>query len=329
MTTEESSKKPKIDINKLVTKARSFYQKKDQGHASKLSTGKNIVRPTLDEDFVVWSGGSHWKALTGLRGIPFGRLIQISGKSDSGKSTHAMGFMKFAQDQGVLVILWDSERKFSASRFDNKMNGCSDDLLVVDTNNIIDGSKAVANFIHAAKEMDPNIKILVVWDSVGASLNSTEDVDDEEDYSKQPGVAAKETNYAIKKFVKLANRYSNKETGKDTIAILAINQTYATIGMGMSVQKEKGGDGIYYHSSVIIQLSRKKDLTKVKGGDKYKYGIVSRAKVKKNHLFDGDECISELDIVVSADGIGLVKETKNSADIKGWDDPDEDGGDND
>lgn len=43
--------------------------------------------------------GDHWKALTNLKGLPFGRIIQISGKPDSGKSTHAMAFMKFAQDQ--------------------------------------------------------------------------------------------------------------------------------------------------------------------------------------------------------------------------------------
>jgi ABC-type dipeptide/oligopeptide/nickel transport system ATPase subunit len=95
--------------------------------------------------------------------------------------------------------------------------------------------------------------------------------------------------------------------------------------MGAPTQIEKGGNEIYYLSSVIIQLSRKKDLTRVKGGDKYKYGIISRAKVKKNHLFEGDECISELDLVVSADGIHLANDVKNFDDIKGWDDDEEDG----
>src|SRR5258708_28927438 len=131
--------------------------------------------------------------------------------------------------------------------------------------------------------MTPDIKILIVWDSVGASLNSSEDKEDEEDYSRQPGVSAKETSYAIKKFNKLANKYMNKETGEETIATLVINQTYSSIGIGPSVQIEKGGNEIYYLSSVIIQLSRKQDLTRIKGGDKYKFGIISRGKVRKNH----------------------------------------------
>lgn len=319
----DTVKKPAIDIDKLIKKAQDSYSKKDKGLAKQLSTGKTIIRPSGDKDYVVWSKGDHWKALTNLKGLPFGRIIQISGKPDSGKSTHALGFMKFAQDQGVLVILWDSERKFSPSRFDKKMGGESDKLLVVDTAKIIDGAKAVAQLVHAAKEMDPDIKILIVWDSVGASLNSKEDKEDDEDFSQQPGVSAREISYAIKKFNKLANKYMNKETGEETISTLVINQTYASIGMGAPVQIEKGGGELYYLSSIIIQLSRKKDLNRVKGGNKLKYGIVSRAKVKKNHLFDGDECISELDLVISADGVSLAQDVKQDKDVVGWDDEEE------
>ena len=313
----------KFDINKIVKKAQEAYGKKEGGLSSQLATGNSLVRSNDEKDYVVWNGGTHWKALTGLLGLPMGRIIQISGKPDSGKSTHAMVFMKEAQDQGVLVILWDSERKFSATRFDGKIGGKSDELLVVDTNNIIEGAKAVAHFVHAAKEQNPEGKILIVWDSVGASVNSTEDKDDgTEDYSKQPGVTAKENAYAIRKFNKLANKYMNRETGEDTIATLIINQTYANIGSVS--QTEKGGGEIYYLSSVIIQLSRKQDLTRTKAGEKYKYGIVTRAKVKKNHIFDGDECIAEMDLVISADGVHLAKDVKSFSDVSGWTDDDED-----
>lgn len=309
-----------IDIEKLVKRAQDSYEKKEAGLAQQLSTGKTITQSEEDKDYVVWKGGDHWQKLTHLKGIPFGRIVEISGKPDSGKSTHAAAFMKDAQDQECLVVLWDSERKFSRKRFDDRIGGNSDNLLVVNTNKIIDGAKAVAHFVNAAKEMNPDIKILIVWDSVGASLNSTEDRDDE-DYSQQPGVTAKENAYAIRKFNKLINKFMDKVTGEHTVAVLVINQTYANIG---SVgQTEKGGGEIYYLSSVIIQLSRKGDLNRVKGGEKYKYGITTRAKVKKNHLFDGDECIAEMDLVVSADGIHLAKDVKNFDDIKGWEEQEE------
>lgn len=305
-----------IDINKLIAKAQASYGK-DKGLAQQLSSGASIMLPNKDSDFVVWTKGPHWKALTGLRGIPFGRIVQISGKPDSGKSTHAAVFMKEALDQNVLVVLWDSEKKFSASRF-RKMGGDPDRLAIVNTNNILNGAKAVAHFVNAAKEMDPSQKILIVWDSVGASVNSTEDNGENEDYSKQPGVTAKEVAFTIRKFNKLQNKHMNRETGEETVATLVINQVYANIGSpGLT---EKGGGELYYLSSLILQLTRKGDLTRTKAGEKMKYGIVTRAKVKKNHMFEGDENVSEMEIVVSADGILLKKDVKNFDDIQGWDD---------
>jgi hypothetical protein len=136
-----------IDINKLVAKAQENYDKKEKGLAKQLTTGVQLVRPNEDKDYVVWTQGDHWKTLTHLKGLPFGRICEISGKSDSGKTTHAMGFMKAAQEQNVLVILWDAEKKFSSHRFDKKFGGSSDKLLIVDTNSIINGANAVAHLV--------------------------------------------------------------------------------------------------------------------------------------------------------------------------------------
>ncbi len=322
MTTEKTkvvkNKVAGLDIDKLVTAARDSYGKKGVGVAKQLCTGSSISRPSRDEDFIIWTAGTHWETLTHLKGLPFGRIVQISGKPDSGKSTHAMAYMKSAQDQNVLVILWDSERKFSANRFDTHIKGDSKNLLLVDTNNILEGAIAVAQFVHAAKEQNKDVKVLIVWDSVGASMNSTEDNEENEDYSKQPGVTAKEISWAIKKFNGLINKYRNRETGEESISVLAINQVYANIGS--PGQTEKGGQELYYLSSLVLQLSRKQDLIRTSGGEKYKYGIVTRAKVKKNHLIDGSESIAEMDLVISADGVHLAKDGKGFEDITSWED---------
>jgi RecA/RadA recombinase len=316
---------PVIDIGTLVAEARKAYDKKEGGLAKQISTGTSISRPKDDADFIIWTGGSHWEKLTLMKGIPFGRIVQISGKPDSGKTTHVMGFMKNAQEQGVLVILFDTERKFNAARYDAHIGGDSSSIIVVDTNMIIDGARAIAEIVNAAKEKNPDLKILIAWDSIGASLNRTEDNDETEDMSKQPGVTAKEINFAIHKFNKLIAKYRSREHGKDSIAVLVVNQVYANIGSrGVT---DKGGGGLYYASSIILQLSRKNDLVRVRGGDKYKYGITTRAKVKKNHDFSGDECIAELDLVISADGVHLADEVKNFDDIKDWDDEEEDNDD--
>lgn len=314
-----------IDLNKLIKTAQDSYEKKEGSLARQLSTGSTINKSNDDKDYVVWTAGPFWQELTHLKGLPFGRICQISGKSDSGKSSCAMQFMKFAQDQNVLVVLWDAERKFSAARYDKKIGGRSDQLIAINTNNIVEGARAVAQVVHAAKEQNPNVKILIVWDSVGSSVNSKEDQEDSESIDKQPGVTAREISWAVRKFNKLAGRYMNKETGEETIAVLCLNQVYSSIGqMGPPTQIEKGGVELYYLSSIIIQLSRKKDLTRVKGGIQYKFGIISKAKIKKNHLADGTESVASLDICVSAAGVQLADEVKSFDDIQILESEDED-----
>jgi RecA/RadA recombinase len=318
------AKMDSFDINKIVDIAKSSYAKGDRGLASQLTTGSDLVRPKSDDDFVLWTFGDTWSKGVGLRGLPFGRLVQIAGKVDSGKSTHALLFALAAQQQGTVVIYWDSERKFAATRF-QKMGGDPAKLLMVDTNNIVNGCKAVAQMVHATKEAYPKAKILIVWDSVGASISSVEDKEDTEDINMQPGVTAKEVSWAVRKFNKLINKYFDRENGKETIAALAINQTYVSIGgYGAPTQIERGGTELGYLSSVIVQLSRKQDLTRTKDGDKYKYGIVSKMKVRKNHLHDQETNLDSVDIVVSADGIYLASDIKSFDDIQGWDDKDGD-----
>lgn len=309
----------KIDINKLISKAQSYYGDKEKNRALQMSTGNSISRPNKDSDFVCWKG-SHWETLTGVRGIPFGRVVQIAGRPDSGKSSHAMAFMKAAQDQNVLVILWDAENKFSAHRFDHYFHGVSDQLLITTSKMILEGGDNVEKLISAAKEQDPFCKILIVWDSVGGTLAANEG-EDSLTNSKQMAAASKENGAVLRGWIRLMEKYKNKETNEENIAVLLINQVYANIG---SVgQKESGGQKIEFYSSIILQLTRKEDLTKIKDGMKIKTGIVSRAKVKKNHLFEGEYSIAELDLVVSAGGIDLLskKKIKGSVGKTSWEDP--------
>jgi RecA/RadA recombinase len=311
-----------LDVNKLVKSVQGRYGQKEQGLAEDLTVGAKIRLSDKDDDYVLSTALNEWWApLTGIKGIPYGRIVQIAGKADSGKSTTAMMFMKAAQESGALVILWDSEKKFSISRYQNNIGGDPTTICVTRSKNIVEGAKQVVWYVKEAKEQNPDVRIFIVWDSVGATMNTAEDDDEDDDYSTQPGQTAKQVGWAIKKFNNIIERYRDIKTGKETIAVLCVNQVYQMIGSVGS--KEKGGETLYYLSSLILQLSRKKDLNRVSNKQKMKYGIVSRAKVRKNHLFDGKECIAEMDLVVSADGIQLAKDVKGKSDITGWDDSDE------
>jgi RecA/RadA recombinase len=306
-----TQEKSKIDIDALVALAKGrFSSKKHPGIADRMKTGDKIVLSQNPEDYI----GSEdidkfWKPLTGLLGLAFGRIFQIAGKPDSGKSTAAMMMMKAAQQQNVLVVLWDAEGKFDSVRFKEKIGGDPSQIAVAPSRNILEGVQQVVAYIKAAKEMNPDQKILIVWDSVGASINSAED-EENDDYSKQPGVTAKEVSWGIRRFNQLMEKHRD-ENGNYTIAILCINQVYANIGsVGF---KQKGGAELEYLSSLILEMSRKATLTRTKNRQKIKYGITTVARVKKNHLFGGDDCVAELDLVVSATGIELATEAKKKS----------------
>ena len=315
-----------IDVLKLVSSAQGRYSKKEAGFKEDLTTGDKITLPNDEDSYIVSPEVAFWRPLTGIPGIPYGRIVQIAGKPDSGKSTTAMLFMKAAQEASTLVILWDAENKFSSKRYADQMGGDPHTLAVVRNKNIVEGAKQVAFFIKAAAEQNPDCRIFVVWDSIGASLSTIED-DDDENYSMQPGQTAKQVGWAIRKFNNLIEKYRNRKNGKYNIAVCCVNQVYATIGAMAKGDKEKGGNELEYLSSIILRLARIKDLSRQRQGVKYKYGIVTKAKVKKNHLFEGKDCIQELQLVVGADGMQLADEVKKKsaeAGITGWDDDSED-----
>lgn len=309
--TNKKTIKP-LDINELVKNAKGRFAKKKSSLADRMKTGDKIVLSSDPEDYICSEAiNKFWKPLTGLLGVAFGRIFQIAGKPDSGKSTAAMIVMKAAQEQGVLVILWDAEGKFDSVRYRERIGGDPAQIVVAPSRNILEGVQQVVAYIRAAKELNPDQKILVVWDSVGASINSAED-EENDDYSKQPGVTAKEVSWAIRRFNQLMEK-NRDANGNYTMAILCINQVYANIGsVGF---KQKGGAELEYLSSLILEMSRKGNLTRTRNKQKIKYGITTVARVKKNHLFGGDDCIAELDLVVSADGIELASVIKNSNDI--------------
>lgn len=292
-----------FNIDKIIDEARANFKNKDKVLGKMLCRGSNIPRADTENDFVLWKD-SPWQLLTGLIGIPYGKIIQVSGKPDSGKSTHAMEFMTRAQAQNNFVILWDSETKFTPSRYDTYFNGRSKDLLIVNSRLILTGSDLIDAYVHSIKSNYPKAKILIVWDSVGGSLSKGE-MDKAKRESKQMAEASKENGIACRGFISLMEQYRDPETGKHTIGVLLINQTYSNIGAPGQV--ESGGQKVYFFSSVIVQLIRMRDLIKDRKKVKVRAGIQTRARVKKNHLFEGEDTVSEMKLDITARGVKVSK----------------------
>jgi RecA/RadA recombinase len=291
----------KIDVSKIVSSVQKLYAK-DSKAQSIISTGATIREDYTDKDVIVLPDGNPLKALLGLPGIPYNKIVQVAGKADSGKSTMAGQVVAAAQKQDVVVIYWDSEDKLDSHRLRAQFGGKPEEMLLVKTNEILKGGEIVRKFINAVKEQDKNAKILFVWDSIGGS-QSRSHAERELDSEKhaQPGQDAKENGSIMKMLVALINKYP------DSIAVYMANQTYAKIGFMQVGDAASGGAKIEYHSSFIVMLKRIKTLTKVVKGVTTKVGIRTRATVSKNHLSQGKTSVHQLDFEITAEGAKLAE----------------------
>lgn len=289
----------KISAAEIAKKVQSLYGPKDKNRDI-ISTGANLKRPTKPEDFILMPEDHPWRKLTGLMGLPYDIITQVAGATDSGKSTLAGEAMAAAQKQGAYAILWDTERKFDKVRYEGKFGGSADELLVVNTTTIRKGAGAVFKYIRTISDADPSAKILVVHDSVGGSVSrarADRELDDEK--NPQPGSEAVENSDYMRHVVATFDKYPGR------IAYLLINQMTDKIGP-MPGKSRSGGNKISFHSSMIVEMTRVQDLTKVVKGAKVKTGIVSRAKIAKNHLSQTENSVHEMRVMVDANGWHFV-----------------------
>ena len=289
----------KFDIKSVVEEVQKLYNK-DKKAAGMILTGGAVRQIYTEKDGVVVPPGHPIKELVNLPCVPYNKIIQVAGNPDTGKSTFIGQIMASAQNTDHVVILWDAEDKFDAHRYDKHFKGLAKDIILVKTNEILQGGEKTRKLILAVKNKYPDAKILVAWDSVGGSQSrghAERELDSEK--HSQPGQDAKENGQVMKMFVSLINKYP------DSIAVVLANQVYAKIGFMQHGDKESGGKKIEFHSSLVIQLKRLKVLTRMAKGKKVKFGILSRAVVSKNHLSQSDTSVHQLDFEITAAGTGV------------------------
>jgi RecA/RadA recombinase len=209
----------------------------------------------------------------------------------------AAELMAAAQKAGFKVILWDAEDKADLNRFAAEFGGDPDSLFLIKTNEIRKGGQLIKDYIGIIKDAEPKARILVVWDSVGASVSRAETERNlASEKHGQPGQDAKENGSVVRHMVGMFNKYP------DSIAVLLVNQTYAKIGFMQKGEQAKGGSAVEYFSSLIIGLKRIKVLTKIENKRKVKTGIITRATVTKNHLSQGKTSVYQMDFIITAAG---------------------------
>ena len=213
------------------------------------------------------------------KGIPLGKVTVFAGESGAGKSYICSGnIVKAAQDQGIFVVLIDSENALDETWL-QALNVDTDEkkLLKLNMSMVDDVAKTVSTFMEDYKAMaeEDRPKVLFVIDSLGMLLTPT-DVDqfNKGDMKGDMGRKPKALTSLVRNCVNMF--------GSHNVGLVATNHTYASQDMFDPDDKISGGQGFIYASSIVVAM-RKLKLKEDEDGNKISEvkGIRAACKVMK------------------------------------------------
>lgn len=219
------------------------------------------------------------------KGVPLGKVTVFAGESGSGKSYLCSGnLVKDAQDQGIFVVLVDSENALDEDWLHALgVNTDEGSLLRIRASMIDDVAKTISDFMkNYKKEYDglkaeEQPKVLFVIDSLGMLLTPTDVAQFEKgDMKGDLGRKAKSLTAMVRNTVNIIAPYD--------VGLVATNHTYASQDMFDPDDKISGGQGFVYASSIIVAIKKKKLKEKdlVSGGTSDVKGIKAACKVIKS-----------------------------------------------
>ena len=213
------------------------------------------------------------------KGVPLGKVTVFAGESGAGKSYFCSGnIVKHAQEQGIFVVLIDSENALDESWLQALgVDTGEDKLLKLNMSMIDDVAKTVSTFMADYKAMaeEDRPKVLFVIDSLGMLLTPT-DVDqfDKGDMKGDMGRKPKQLTALVRNTVNMI--------GTHNVGLVCTNHTYASQDMFDPDDKISGGQGFIYASSIVVAM-RKLKLKEDEDGNKTTdvKGIRAACKVMK------------------------------------------------
>ena len=213
------------------------------------------------------------------KGVPLGKVTVFAGESGAGKSYICAGnIVKAAQEQGIFVVLIDSENALDEAWLHAlDVDTSEDKLLKLNMSMIDDVAKTISVFMADYKAMDEEErpKVLFVIDSLGMLLTPT-DVDqfNKGDMKGDMGRKPKALTALVRNTVNMI--------GSHNVGLVCTNHTYAPQDMFDPDDKISGGQGFIYASSIVVAMKKLK-LKEDEDGNKISEvrGIRAGCKVMK------------------------------------------------
>lgn len=205
------------------------------------------------------------------RGWPVGKIVTITGKKSSGKSTLAAHLLAATQKAGGLAVLLDSEYAFDADRA--KVIGVDvDKLLIAQPNHLEQTLAQIEEIIAIGKAA--NRLVVIVWDSVAATPTQKE-VEGEIGEGGHYGEHSKVLSQGFRKLMKVVS--------EGRVVLFVVNQIKQKINAGLYENPNTfiGQNPLEYHSHIMIEIAQ---CGIEKDSDDVPIGIRSRIRCTKNRV---------------------------------------------
>jgi len=259
----------KFDMGAIVKEIRSEFKDKPK-LAKRVGVGSNLSELT-DKDFITMP--PWWKEVTGVPGLPFGKIVMIAGDSDTGKTSTAIIAMKAAQTQGVGVIYLETENKTTKADLVN-WGVDVDGIILVQSGIAEEAFELLFLAWDSFKAKYPGEPLLVIIDSIGNVVSQRDAEISLTEQDSKPGGKGKINRLALNKMV--------AKRDEDGAAILALNYTYDNIGS--PGKTNAGGKALNFFSSLTFQTTRKAWYETQVKGKKVRSGVDVVWQIFKNHL---------------------------------------------
>lgn len=291
------------DVKKSLKK-----EKSRAGDEDALGVGSDLPPVSRNpDDYVVMP--EWWEEQYGVLGLPFGKIVQIAGDSDTGKTSLCITAMKAAQDQGYGIVYVETEMKTSPD--DLKDWGVDPSGVMLVQSNVTEKAFDMSfRTLDAFFDNYPKDKILYVFDSFGNTISlHDENLDIVED-SQRPGGAAKTNRMGLGRLIATMNN--------SPVAVLIVNYDYANIGSHGNTQA--GGKALKFYTMIGIRSTRTGDWIRTQDGNKVKAGAFVKWDSFKNHYQksavdkDGNRRVLPKEILlrISAKGIEPFSKKDNN-----------------
>lgn len=241
-----------------------------------------------------------------IPGVPIGHITLLRGHSDTGKTTALLEAAVSAQKMGVLPVFIITEMKWNweharqmGLQFDEvadaegEVTDYKGFFIYVDRerlNTIEDVAAFIADLLDEQKNGRLPYNLLFLWDSVGSIPSRLSIESNKNNNEWNAGAMSQQFGNFINQKIVLSRKMSQPYTN----TMLAVNKIWvakAETIMSQPKMKNKGGDTMYFDSSLIVTFGNVSNagtnkIKAIKNGKEVEFAKRTKIACDKNHVND-------------------------------------------